>query len=73
MSDLQKIVLIALLAVGALSLIVGFTLSHHIGGFIRHVEEEAREEAEAEDARRAGDAASDKPPEEEIKNDRSKP
>ena len=52
MSDTQKIVLIALLAIGALCLIVGFTLSHHIGGFIRHVEEEAREEEEARKAER---------------------
>jgi hypothetical protein len=53
MTDTQKIILIALLALGVLSLIVGATLSHYIGGFIRHVEEEAREEAEAEEARRA--------------------
>ena len=32
-----------LLLVGALCLIVGFTLMHHIGGFIHTVEEEARE------------------------------
>ena len=53
MTDIQKIILIALLALGALSLIVGLTLSHYIGGFIRHVEKEAQEEAEAEEARRA--------------------
>lgn len=53
MTDTQKIILIALLALGALSLIVGLTLSHYIGGFIRHVEKEAQEEAEAEDLRRA--------------------
>ena len=47
MTDTQKIVLIALVVLGALCLLVGFTLSHHIGGFIRHVEEEAREEEEA--------------------------
>ena len=46
MTDTQKIILIALLVLGALCLIVSLTLSHHIGGFIRHVEEEAREEAE---------------------------
>lgn len=47
MTGMQKIVLIALVVLGALCLLVGFTLSHHIGGFIRHVEEEAREEEEA--------------------------
>ena len=52
MTDTQKIVLIAFLAIGALCLIVGFTLSHHIGGFIRHVEEEAREEEQAREAER---------------------
>ena len=44
MTGTQKIVLIALLALGVVCLLVGFTLSHYIGGFIRHVEEEAREE-----------------------------
>lgn len=53
MTDTQKIILIALLALGVLCVVVGLTLSHYIGGFIRHVEEEAREEAEAEEARRA--------------------
>ena len=53
MTDTQKIILIALLALGALCLIVGLTLSHYIGGFIRHVEEEAREEEEAEAAQAA--------------------
>ena len=61
MSDIQKIILIALLALGALSLIVGLTLSHYIGGFIRNVEREAQEEAAAEEARRA--AQSDEAPE----------
>ena len=50
MTDTQKIILIALLALGALCLIVSLTLSHHIGGFLRHVEEEAK--AEAEEAER---------------------
>ena len=53
MTGTQKIVLIALIALGAICAIVGFTLSHTIGGFIRHVEKEAQEEAEAEEARRA--------------------
>ena len=53
MTDTQKIILIALLALGVLGLIVSLTLSHYIGGFIRHVEKEAQEETEAEEARRA--------------------
>ncbi|MBR1820498.1 MAG: hypothetical protein IJ769_02625 [Clostridia bacterium] len=57
MSDTQKIILIALLALGALCVIVGITLSHYIGGFIQHVEKEAQEEAEAEDARRRASEA----------------
>ena len=47
MSATQKIVIGALLAVGALCLIVGFTLMHYIGGFLRTVEEEAKEEEHA--------------------------
>ncbi len=51
MSLTQKIVLIALLVVGGLCLVVGFTLMHHIGGFLRTVEEEKEREAgEAEAA-----------------------
>ncbi len=53
MTDTQKIILIALVALGAVCLLVGFTLSHYIGGFIRHVEEEAREEDEARKAEQA--------------------
>ena len=49
----QKIILIALLVLGGICLIVGFTLMHYIGGFLRTVEEEKeREEAD----RREGDA-----------------
>ena len=44
MTIAQKVILGALLVAGALCLIVGFTLMHHIGGFMRTVEEEAREE-----------------------------
>lgn len=45
----QKVICFALLAVGAVCVIVGFTLMHYIGGFMRTVEEEARErESEAE-------------------------
>ena len=54
MSATQKIVIGALLAVGALCLIVGFTLMHYIGGFLRTVEEEAKEEEQA--ARKPADA-----------------
>jgi len=43
----QKIVLIALLVVGGLGLIVGFTLMHYIGGFLRTVEEEKAQEDES--------------------------
>ena len=46
MTGEQKVILIALGVLLALCLIVGLTLNHHIGGFIRHVEEEAREEVE---------------------------
>ena len=42
----QKIILIALLVVGGLFLIVGITLTHHIGGFLRTVEEEKERESE---------------------------
>ena len=49
MTYTQKLLLIAL---GALCLIVSLTLSHHIGGFLRHVEEEAREEEAAREAER---------------------
>ena len=54
----QKIILIALLVVGGLSLIVGFALMHHIGGFLKTVEEEARQE---EEARSAAGGADDRP------------
>ena len=40
----QKIILISLLVLGGLCLIVGFTLMHYIGGFLRTVEEEKEEE-----------------------------
>ena len=46
MSVTQKVILIALLVVGGLCVIVGFALMHHIGGFLRTVEEEARKSEE---------------------------
>ena len=54
MSATQKIVIGALLTIGALCLIVGFTLMHYIGGFLRTVEEEAKEEEQA--ARKPADS-----------------
>ena len=43
MSVTQKIILVALLALGVVCLAVGFSLVHYIGGFLRTVEEEARD------------------------------
>ena len=43
-----KIILIALLVAGGLCLVVGLTLMHHIGGFLRTVEEEKSQEDEAD-------------------------
>lgn len=51
----QKIVLIALLVLGGLCLIVGFTLMHYIGGFLRTVEEEKTQEEEETESRSDGD------------------
>lgn len=61
MADTRTIILIALLVVGGLCLIVGAALTHHIGGFLRNVEREAQEEAEAEEARLAAQKAADAP------------
>ena len=44
----QKIILIALLVLGGICLIVGFTLSHYIGGFLRTVEEEKERDDKAD-------------------------
>ena len=49
----QKIILIALLVVGGLFLIVGIALTHHIGGFLRTVEEEKEQESEQDAKPRA--------------------
>lgn len=54
----QTIILIALLVVGVLFLIVGFTLAHYIGGFLRTVEDEKAQEEEA--PRRSKDSLSPK-------------
>ena len=58
MTIAQKVILGALLLVGALCLIVGFTLMHHLGGFIHTVEEEAREEEKRAEEAREGDGPS---------------
>ena len=53
MADTQRIIVAALAMLAMLAvvgLVVGMTLRHHIGGFIRTVEREAREQAEAEEA-----------------------
>ena len=46
MTDLQKVILVALGTLILLALIVGAVLRHHIGGFIETVAREAREEEE---------------------------
>ena len=51
-----KIILIALLVLGALCLIVGFTLTHYIGGFLRTVEEEKERETRLDESRPAAGA-----------------
>ena len=51
-----KIILIALLVLGGLCLIVGFTLTHYIGGFLRTVEEEKEQETRQDGARPADDS-----------------
>ena len=60
MTDVQKIILIALLVLGGICLVVGFALSHYIGGFLHTVEKEAREEEEAQ-AQRTREAEEDAP------------
>ena len=53
MTDTQGIIRAALIMFGvvaAIGLIVGLTLRHHIGGFIRTVEREAQEQEAAEEA-----------------------
>lgn len=54
MTIAQKVILGALLLIGALCLVVGFTLMHHIGGFLHTVEEEARDEERRNEEARAG-------------------
>ncbi len=56
MSGTERIIVAALAMAGvlaAIGLIVGMVLRHHIGGFMRTVEREAREQAEEEEALRA--------------------
>ncbi|MBQ8109302.1 MAG: hypothetical protein IJ124_03945 [Clostridia bacterium] len=50
MTSTQKIVLIALAVAGVVCLLVGLSLMHYIGGFMRTVEDEARKEKEERDA-----------------------
>lgn len=47
MTQTQTILLVALGVLAVLAAIVALTLGHHIGGFLRTVEREAAEEAEA--------------------------
>ena len=62
MTEIQKIVLIALVVLAGLAIVVTLVLGHHIGGFLRTVEREAREEAEARERERAaGPDAPDRP------------
>lgn len=61
MTQVQKIVLIALGALALIAMIVALTLGHYIGSFMRTVEREAREEAEAREAE-ARDAERDEKP-----------
>ena len=44
----MKDILRLCVSLGLVCLVVGFSLMHYIGGFMRTVEEEARNEAEAE-------------------------
>ena len=67
MSTTQKIILGAFLAVGALCLIVGFTLMHYIGGFLRNVEEEAQAQEQA-DGETAAPGAEDPSGPESLRN-----
>lgn len=53
MSDTRELIVAALVMLGVLALIgliVGMALRHYIGGFIRTVEREAREQEESEEA-----------------------
>ena len=53
MDYIQKTLLIALALLAALCVIIGAVLRHHIGGFIRTVAEEAREEEARRDREEA--------------------
>ena len=43
MAFAQKVILIAVLAIGGVGLLVGLVLMHSIGGFLHTIEEETRE------------------------------
>ena len=62
MANIKNVVLLAAGLLAAIALVVGLVLRHYIGGFIRTVEREAREEQaerDREDAARAGNAAAE--------------
>ena len=69
MSDTQRINTAALIMIGVLALIgliVGATLRHYIGGFMRTIEREAQEQEEAEEAARGREGgAQSGPPDED--------
>ena len=59
MANIKNVVLLAAGMLAAVALIVGLVLRHYIGGFIRTVEREAREEEaerDREDAARRANA-----------------
>ena len=62
MANIKNVVLLAAGLLAAIALVVGLVLRHYIGGFIRTVEREAREEQaerDREDAARAGNATAE--------------
>ena len=70
MTMTQKVFLIAVLVVGGICLIVGFTLAHYIGGFLSTIEEEAREQEQEDEAARA--IAEEPPAKEETDSDNNR-
>lgn len=63
MSDVLKLAIGALSALALIGVILGATLSHHIGGFIRTVEREAEEERLRREADRSADRGAVENPE----------